>query len=125
MSKYHFAVNQAPKTDGRFFRITKENFPALRNLAVQDLDMSPGEVREPHLHPNATQMDYCLSGSGQVGIIGPEGKAEVIELTEGDAAYIPQGYVHWIKNNSSETARFILIVSNEMPETIELPQIQC
>src|ERR1041384_3795181 len=58
---------------GTFFRANQKKFPALRGLAVQQLKLKPGAVREPHTHPNAEQLDYCVSGHAQVGIVGPEG----------------------------------------------------
>ena len=123
MSKFYFDSKNNNNSGERFFRITANNFPSLVGLSIQDLDLNPNEVRQPHLHPNAMQMDYCLSGKGQVGIIDPEGGENILDLTPGDAAYIPQGYVHWIKNISPEPSRFILIVNNERPQTIEIEQM--
>lgn len=120
MSQFHFKSKSAADSRDKFFRITAENFPVLKNLALQILDMDAGEQREPHFHPNAVQVDYCLSGQGQVGIVGPGGDRHVLDLVPGDAAFIPVGYVHWVKNTSEEPSRFMLIVSNELPETIEI-----
>lgn len=123
MKDLHFKKAEAPEQNDEFFRITAENFPALKGMAIQDLDMAPGEIRRAHLHPNAMQMDYCISGSGEVGIVGPGGRREVFQLSEGDAAFIPQGYVHWIKNTAESSSRFVLVVSTESPETIEVAEI--
>ncbi|MER8408165.1 cupin domain-containing protein [Mesorhizobium sp. M1307] len=123
MSEFHFKrSNNTPKNEP-FFRISAVNFPSLKGMAIQDLDMAPGERRTAHLHPNAAQMDYCLLGTGEVGIIGPNGDQHIITLEPGDAAFVPQGYVHWVENKSSENARFILIAAHEKPETIEIQSI--
>ena len=82
--------------------------------------MQPGERRDAHFHPNAAQLDYCISGAGEVGIIGPDGDPHVISMLPGDAAFIPQGWVHWIENTSLDRSRFILVATHEMPETIEV-----
>lgn len=120
MSDYYFSrVRSAPKNE-KFFRISSANFPALKGLAIQDLDMAPGERRAAHFHPNAAQLDYCISGNGEVGIIGPDGDPHIIALTPGDAAFVPQGYVHWIENTSTAQSRFVLIAASDRPETIEL-----
>lgn len=123
MKNLHFKKSEAPEQKDQFFRITAENFPALEGMAIQDLDMAPGELRRAHLHPNAMQMDYCVSGTGEVGIVGPGGHREVFELSAGDAAFIPQGYVHWIRNTADTPSRFVLVVSTESPETIEVADI--
>jgi oxalate decarboxylase/phosphoglucose isomerase-like protein (cupin superfamily) len=123
MSEFHFKRSQTAPKNERFFRISAGNFPVLKGMAIQDLDMAPGDRRTAHLHPNAAQMDYCLSGTGEVGIIGPNGEQHIIALEPGDAAFIPQGYVHWVENKSEKNARFVLIAAHERPETIEVSSI--
>jgi oxalate decarboxylase/phosphoglucose isomerase-like protein (cupin superfamily) len=82
--------------------------------------MAAGERRAAHFHPNAAQLDYCISGTGEVGIISPDGNRHILTLVAGDAAFVPQGYVHWIENTSDAQSRFILIAANDRPETIEI-----
>ena len=107
---------------GTFFRANKKQFPSLKGLAVQMLKLKPGAVREPHSHPNAEQLDYCLSGHARVGIVGPEGHKQMLDLHEGDISFVPRGYVHWIENAGSGQLNFLVILSHEMPETIELSE---
>ena len=109
-------------TGGTFFRANKKQFPALRGLAVQQLKLKSGAVREPHSHPNAEQLDYCVSGHAQVGIVGPEGQRQLLDLHEGDISFVPRGYVHWIRNVGNAPLHFLVILSHEMPETIELSE---
>jgi oxalate decarboxylase/phosphoglucose isomerase-like protein (cupin superfamily) len=123
MSVFHFEKTTSTPKNERFFRISSANFPVLKGMAIQDLDMQPGERRVAHLHPNAAQLDYCISGTGSVGIIGPDGEPHIIPLSPGDAAFVPQGYVHWIENTSRDSSRFILIAAHESPETIEVPRM--
>jgi oxalate decarboxylase len=120
MSDYHFSRTRSAPKNEKFFRISSANFPALKGIAIQDLGMAPGERRTAHFHPNAAQLDYCISGTGEVGIIGPDGHRHIIALTPGDAAFVPQGNVHWIVNTSDAQSRFILIAANDRPETIEI-----
>jgi oxalate decarboxylase/phosphoglucose isomerase-like protein (cupin superfamily) len=107
---------------GTFFRANKKQFPCLKGLAVQMLKLKPGAVREPHSHPNAEQLDYCVSGHARVGIVGPEGHKQLLELHDGDISFVPRGYVHWIENAGSGQLHFLVILSHEMPETIELSE---
>jgi len=107
---------------GSFFRANKKRFPALRGLAIQMLKLKPGAVREPHSHPNAEQLDFCVSGHARVGIIGPEGHKQLLELHEGDISFVPRGYIHWIENIGSSQLHFLVILSHELPETIELSE---
>jgi oxalate decarboxylase/phosphoglucose isomerase-like protein (cupin superfamily) len=108
---------------GTLHRATKQRFPALRGLAIQALHLRPGAVREPHVHPNAEQLDYCVSGRAQVGIVGPEGERQLLDLNAGDISFVPQGYAHWIENVGEDTLHFLVVLSHEEPETIELSEI--
>lgn len=108
---------------GDFFRANAKNFPVLKGLAVQGLDLAPGAVREPHSHPNANQLDYCISGEGRVGIVGPEGERHYLDLKPGDISFVPQGYLHWIENTGTEPLSFLVVLSHEEPLTIELSEM--
>ncbi len=109
---------------GDFYRASSKNFPDLKGLAIQALELAPGAVREPHTHPNANQLDFCVSGQGFVGIVGPEGETHYLELKPGDISFVPQGQLHWIENRSNtEPLSFLVILSHEEPLTIELSEM--
>lgn len=60
------AADQFERIDfpgGIFRRANAKRFKALHGLAVQRLDLKPGAGREPHSHPNAEQLDYCIACS--------------------------------------------------------------
>jgi oxalate decarboxylase/phosphoglucose isomerase-like protein (cupin superfamily) len=121
-------VFQLGGTDSREFvggllcGASKKNFKVLRGLAVQELTLKPGAVREPHSHPNAEQLDYCIEGEARVGILEPGGETQSLDLKSGHIAFVPQGYVHWIENTGDTDLRFLLVLSHEEPETIELSE---
>ncbi|MEO7223530.1 MAG: cupin domain-containing protein, partial [Devosia sp.] len=92
-------------------------------LAIQGLQMKEGSIREPHVHPNAHQMDYCVSGRAIVGIVEPGGKTKELELEAGDISYVPQGYLHWIKNVGPGELEFLVVLSHDEPETLELSEM--
>jgi oxalate decarboxylase/phosphoglucose isomerase-like protein (cupin superfamily) len=108
---------------GTLHRASKRNFEALRGLAVQALHLKEGAIREPHLHPNAEQLDYCISGRARVGIVGPEAERQLLELEAGDISFVPQGYIHWIENIGDAPLHFLVVLSHEEPQTIELSEV--
>jgi len=108
---------------GVLYRATADEFPELRGLAVQTIRLRPGAIREPHIHPNAAQVDQGIQGLARVGVIHPGGRPEIVELGPGDLTFIPQGALHWIENAGQEELRFTLILSHERPQTIELSQM--
>jgi oxalate decarboxylase/phosphoglucose isomerase-like protein (cupin superfamily) len=101
----------------------KQNFRILEKLSIQSIRLQPGAQREPHVHPNAAQIDYCVSGEARVGIVGAGGEHQLLDLDAGDVSYVPQGHLHWIENRGSSPLHMILITSHEAPETIELSQM--
>ncbi|WGF86510.1 cupin domain-containing protein [Marinivivus vitaminiproducens] len=121
---FHFKKSN-PRSfgSGDLFRASSKNFPVLKGLAIQAVDLEIGGVREPHAHPNAHQLDYCVSGQGLVGIVGPDGETHYLELEPGDISFVPQGFLHWIENRGSEPLHFLVVLSHEEPQTIELSEM--
>jgi oxalate decarboxylase len=50
--------------------VNSDNFPILRGMATYSLLLKKGGVREPHWHPNAAELSYCLSGKAFMTIFG-------------------------------------------------------
>jgi oxalate decarboxylase/phosphoglucose isomerase-like protein (cupin superfamily) len=107
----------------KMYRASKKEFPVLKGLTVQTLHLEPGSHRTIHLHPDAEQVDYCISGKARVGLMGPHGEKQTMDLDPGDMSFIPRGYPHWIENIGSGELIAILILNNEEAATIELPDM--
>ncbi len=123
-NKFNFKESSPRKFPaGLLFRASQENFPVLSSLAIQGLTMEKGAIREPHTHPNASQLDYCVSGEAIVGIVAPGGKTQELHLSKGDISFVPQGHLHWIKNVGAGPLEFLVILSHEEPETLELSEM--
>jgi oxalate decarboxylase/phosphoglucose isomerase-like protein (cupin superfamily) len=108
---------------GLLYRASQEKFPVLNGLAIQGLSLKASAIREPHIHPNAQQLDYCVSGEAIVGIVEPGGIHKELRLGHGDISFVPQGYLHWIKNIGSSELEFLVVLSHEEPQTIELSEM--
>lgn len=122
---FKFMSSQPQKySGGDLWRASFANFSALKGLAIQALRLEPKAIREPHIHPNAHQLDYCTSGTARVGIVGPDGHQQYLDLATGDISFVPQGYLHWIENTSADKELlFLVVLSHEEPETIELSEM--
>lgn len=97
--------------------------PALEGFALRSIVLEAGGKREAHTHPNAAHMDFVVSGSARIGIVGEKDDVEIHEVTAGDVTFIPRGYFHWIENTSKERVHFLLILNNAEPETIEVSDV--
>src|SRR5581483_3746331 len=75
---------------GTVTKCTIDQLPALEgsDAAILLLRMKPGALREPHWHPNAWELDYCVSGHVQMGIIDPAGAQAIFDLKPGNLAFV-------------------------------------
>lgn len=120
-NKYRFEKDSDRKElpGGTLFRLTKEKFPVLKGVALNAVQLKRGAIREPHIHPNCAQLDYVISGSAQVGIIGPNQEVQILDLEAGELSYVPPGWLHWIENVGPGELHTLIMLTHELPETIE------
>ncbi len=118
--KFEFLKSAAESfPGGTIRRANKKSFPELKGFALQSLILEKGAVRHPHIHTNAAQMDFVVSGVARVGITGPD-YSEIHDVSQGDVTFIPPGHLHWIENTGDEPLHFLLMLTNEDADTIEL-----
>ena len=119
MFKFEKSADHAELPGGTLLRLTQEKFPALKGTALNAIHLKPGAIREPHVHPNCAQLDYVVSGSAKVGIIGPGQEVQIMDLEAGELSYVPQGWLHWIENTGKSELHTLIMLTHELPETIE------
>ena len=63
-------------------------FPNLagNGLSIYLLTLEPGAVRIPHWHPDAAELDYCLTGKARFGLSFPDAEWERFDLETGQIA---------------------------------------
>jgi oxalate decarboxylase/phosphoglucose isomerase-like protein (cupin superfamily) len=108
---------------GAIYRAEQQSFPALVGLSLNVTHLERGAIREPHVCPNAARINYVIAGDGRVGILGPGGEKQVIDVIPGNVTFVPQGYVHWIENTGDELLKYLTAFSHEQPVLIELSEI--
>ncbi len=96
--------------------VTRENFPILERMSLYRLVLNKGAFREPHWHPNANELGYCLKGSLLVTIFGNGNERHAFTIGEGEMFFVPSGYVHAIENIGASTAEVYICFSHEAPE---------
>ena len=75
----------------------------VRNQSLAEATLSPGQGTTRHLHPQAEEIYFILSGQGQMHI-----ENEEFEVGQGDAIPIPAGQKHTIRNTSqTENLQFL------------------
>ena len=123
---YRFPLASAKPTvslpGGTVTELTEDNFPIFKGNAagVFFLVLKPGGLREPHWHPNAWEMDYCVEGKGELGVVTPDGEQRIQTLSPGDIGFIPQGWAHFIRNVGPGDMKFVVVFNNSLPNDIGL-----
>ncbi len=112
---------QIQAAGGTVGKANANSFPILREskLAFFSLIMKPNAIREPHWHPNASELGYVLDGTARLIVLSPEGGKDTFEVTPGEIYFIPVGFFHYIENlDSNKNMHFLLFFSSDMPGDI-------
>lgn len=105
---------------GSVRRITADEFPMLRRMAIKRLVLAPGAIREPHWHANADELAYCLSGELLVSVLDTADVFGRFTISAGEMFHIATGSLHTIENVGDNDAELIILFSNERPEDFTL-----
>lgn len=103
------------RTDARLAQ-----FPALSGMALSVLKIAPNGIREPHWHPNANELSYCIAGRGLVTVFNNHAVHDTFIIEAGDLSFIPQGSIHAIENIGNEPLELVICFNHESPEDFEL-----
>jgi oxalate decarboxylase len=90
-------------------------FLMLRGLALYRVVLKPLGFREPHWHPNANELTYCVKGDALVTIFGNGGLHDTFAVRAGEMFFVPSGYLHHFENTGATDAEFIIAFSHAMP----------
>ena len=103
--------------------VTVEHIASLADISLFVLDVEPRGMREPHWHTNASEFNYCVAGTAQIGIVAPDGSSQTFVVEPGNVAYIPANWFHYIASVSDEPLRFLVFFGNVKPDHIDLSQV--
>ena len=100
--------------------VNADNFPILngKGMAVYLLRLKQGGVYEPHWHPNAAELSYCINGRAIMTIFSPNAGYDSFTIDPGELVFVPRGYIHDIENVSDQEAKFVTAFNYEQPQEI-------
>ena len=111
--------NVTPQVDrdgGSRLAVDASTFPILRGLSLYRAVLKPLGLREPHWHPNANELTYCLTGEALVTIFSNGSIHDTFSVRAGEMFFVPSGYLHHFENTATTEAEFIIAFSHERPE---------
>ncbi|MBM7563937.1 cupin domain-containing protein [Paenibacillus sacheonensis] len=90
----------------------------LGNVSLLDIYLSTGNVVEPHIHQNASELVYCISGAAVVSLINPFTKQLLnFPIQPGQVANVPQGWWHY-EIATADNTHLLAIFDAPVPEFI-------
>lgn len=117
---YDLRNNPMFKKDSRNFinALSVMQLNTLGNVSLLDIYLSKSNVVEPHIHQNASELVYLISGSAVVSLVNPFTKKLVnIPVMPGQVANVPQGWWHY-ENATSDDTHILAIFDAPVPEFI-------
>lgn len=96
----------------------RDVWPALSHQALYLLNLNSSGMREPHWHPETSEMGYILKGKGRMSVLSPKGNIDTYEMGPGDLYFIPEAYPHHIENLTDEDLTILVFFNNPLPGDI-------
>lgn len=124
MSSHLFHIaSMPPQKSGPFGTCTDVNqldMPILNGMSLSLMTLNPNSMREPHWHPNAHTLGYCLEGKALVTIISKGSKHDTFVVDSGTLFFVPMGSLFHVENLGSNTFKTLLCYNHTIPEEINL-----
>src|ERR1700732_2655429 len=74
--------------------VDSSNFPILKGMSLYRIMLHPRGAREPHWHPNADELGYCLKGEVLVSFYHTNDLKQTFLVQTGEMFFIPSGALH-------------------------------
>jgi len=124
MSSHRFHLEFMPPQKSTPFGsrtdVNQLDFPVLSEMSLSLLRLEVRGMREPHWHPNASELNYCVEGRGLITIFGPGSSHNTFLIEPGTLSFIPMGSLHYIENVGNTQLKMLLCFDNDNPEDLDL-----
>ena len=124
-NSYKFNVEGIPPQiqtpGGTVAKANTNSFPILNGstLSLFSLIMKPNGIREPHWHPNSSELGYVLDGLARLIVLNPGGNVDTFEVGPGDIYFVPTGFFHYIENlDNNKNMHFAIFFGSDTPGDI-------
>lgn len=109
-----FAGGETKVIDSKSFEVT--------SMAMLQIDLEPGGMREVHWHPDADEIQYYISGKARMTVFDAVNNARTFDFVAGDIGYVPKTLAHYIENTGDEPVRVINVFSKGEYKDVSLNQ---
>ncbi|AMM19429.1 cupin [Frondihabitans sp. PAMC 28766] len=93
-------------------------WPALKNLSMYSIEVEEDGMREPHWHPQTSELGYVHKGRARMTILDPDGSTDTYLLEPGDVYFVPRAYPHQIEVIGDDEIHFLIFFDQPYPGDI-------
>lgn len=115
-------VNATKLNGGTAKIVDSTTFKVSTRIAVADVTVEPGALRELHWHPTQDEWLYVLEGNARMTIFAASSNARTFDYQDGDIGYVPAGFGHYVENTGKTTLHFLEIFDTDRFQDISLTQ---
>ncbi|KAJ3542026.1 hypothetical protein NM688_g6014 [Phlebia brevispora] len=141
---YTFPLSQMPVKQvagGTVKIVDSRTFKVAKNIAVAEITVEPGAMRELHWHPTQDEWTYFIEGQGRITLFASGSNARTFDYQvrgrvdsvrsaayafaaykPGDIAYIPSPYGHYVENIGNTTLHFLEVYKTDQYSDVSLSQ---
>ncbi|KAI0775248.1 oxalate decarboxylase [Trametes elegans] len=120
---FHMSQVKSTELDGGSVKVVDSTtFPVAQAIAVAEVTVEPGAMRELHWHPTQDEWTYYLEGHGRVTLFASSSNARTFNYDAGDVGFVPASFGHYVENTGNSTLRFLEIFNTDRYQDISLNQ---
>ncbi|CAE6464402.1 unnamed protein product [Rhizoctonia solani] len=122
---FTFEASKAPATNatgGTVKIVDSRTFNISQTIALGEVTVVPGRIRELHWHPTQPEWSYFVEGNARVTVFASSGNARTFDYQAGDVGYVPPSFGHYIENIGNTTLKYLEIFNTDVYEDISLNQ---
>jgi len=115
-------VNATRLSGGTVKIVDSSTFEISTGIAMADVTVEPGALRELHWHPTQDEWLYILEGTARMTIFAASSNARTFDYQAGDIGYVPASFGHYIENTGNTTLHYLEIFNTDRFQDISLSQ---
>lgn len=120
---FPLSIINATKLNGGTVKIVDSStFKVSTKIAVADVTVEPGALRELHWHPTQDEWLYVLEGYARMTIFASSSNARTFDYQAGDVGFVPASSGHYVENIGNTSLHYLEIFNTDHFQDISLSQ---
>ncbi|KAL0575831.1 hypothetical protein V5O48_006139 [Marasmius crinis-equi] len=117
---FNFSDVQPTQLGGGTVKIAdSRTFKISTSIAVAEVTVEPGALRELHWHPTMDEWTFFLEGEARVTVFAAESNSNTFNYQGGDIGYVPVSMGHYVENTGNTTLRYLEWLALTPPELVK------